>query len=83
MWHADWFVHCDSCDNTEWMDGKNLRTAKITARKAGWSVSATKALCPKCRPTKYALDAALVAPAEHDTNSVIVPAGEVGSQPRQ
>jgi len=31
----------------------------------------------------YALDAALVAPAEHNTNSVIVPAGEVGSQPRQ
>lgn len=35
------------------------------------------------RPTKYALDAALVAPAEQLSNSVIVPADEVGSQPRQ
>lgn len=59
MWHADWFAHCDSCNNTEWMDGKNLQAAKITARNAGWfisSVSSRLTLCPKCRPTKDAPD---------------------------
>ena len=54
MWHADWFVHCDKCGDLQWMDGKNLQAAKVTARKAGWSISATRALCPDCRPTKYA-----------------------------
>lgn len=38
---------------------------------------------PYSRPTKYALDAALVAPAEKLSNSVIVPAGKVDTQPRQ
>lgn len=56
MWHADWFVHCDKCGDMQWMDGKNLQAAKATARKAGWSISATRALCPSCRPTPRAAD---------------------------
>ena len=45
--------------------------------------ASNSALVQTSRPTKYALDAAMVAPAEQLSNSVIVPAGEVDSQPRQ
>jgi tRNA U54 and U55 pseudouridine synthase Pus10 len=48
-WRADYFVTCDVCKNTEWMDGRTLKDAAATARKAGWSVSATSATCPTCR----------------------------------
>lgn len=48
MFHADWFAHCDKCDSDKWMDGKTLRAAKITARKAGWYISSATTLCPKC-----------------------------------
>ena len=51
-----------------------------------WSSNSwTNITCSAClekRPT-YALDAALVAPAEQLSVSVISPAGEVDSQPRQ
>ena len=49
MWHADYFAHCDKCNNSEFMDGRTLRDAKLTARKDGWFVDGKKAICPKCR----------------------------------
>lgn len=41
------------------------------------------ALVQTSRPTKYALDAALVAPSEPDSSLDIIPANVAGSQPRQ
>jgi 2C-methyl-D-erythritol 2,4-cyclodiphosphate synthase len=49
MWQVDYFAKCDICQNSEYMDGRTLTDAAKTARKQGWSVSATKIICPICR----------------------------------
>jgi len=56
VWHKDYFIHCNSCDNTEWMDGNTIAEATKTARSFGWLVNGEIATCPNCRPTKDAAD---------------------------
>lgn len=60
--------------------GKRLKAARADYMKEYWQGELAK-MC--AAQQKYALDAASAAPVEHDTNSEIVPAGEVDSQPRQ
>jgi len=56
MWHADLFCTCKVCGTQKLMDGKTLSQAKATARKHGWLISYSLALCPDCRPDKAKYD---------------------------
>lgn len=47
-WMADYFVMCGKCNNLQWMDGKDLATAKMKARKEGWFISKSVDICPEC-----------------------------------
>lgn len=62
---------------------KQCREHPLETCAEGWSLLKRIVASPLPRPTKYALDAALVVPAEQLPVSVIVSAGEVDSQPRQ
>ena len=47
-WQIDYYLHCDLCENTTHMDGKNISEALKTARAQGWYVNGKHATCDKC-----------------------------------
>ena len=53
MLEATWTAECSKCKVTATIIARDFRIAVVKAQKAGWVVTESTNLCPRCRQEMY------------------------------